>query len=283
MNYSATLLRLTKAVLLVATLLGYCASLPAVSRPQRPDAMMDNAVDTSQAPKLKQLQEASHGTRTHQFPANSIDSLERDMREATTAEAMAETTPSVVTTSGDASSRSSTESTTTTAQPDSHESSATQTARTERSPSPREHFKELMRHYYTDPHTGGLEELSSFISLSEMYRLGPLATDPRADNPPPLSFIENNEQQCQRMVDHLNTNQQSADYCHWTYTCNYNANRFPSMIINATECTAVQGAECIQRINEMQTFSRTFVGTESTWRKDAIPASVVYAYTCRRK
>ena len=279
MNYSATLLRLTKAVLLVATLLGYCASLPAVSRPQRPDAIMDGAVDTSRAPKLKQLQEASHGTRTHQFPANSIDSLERDMREATTAEAMAETTPSVVTTSGDESSQSSTESTTTTAQPESDESSATLTAKRAAA---REHFIQIMRQYYTHPHTGGLEELSAFISLSEMYTLGPLATDPRVDNPPSDSIIENNIERCQEMVDKLNTNRQSGDYCHWTYTCNYNANRFPSMIINATECTTEHGALCIQRINEMQTFSRTFVGIVPTWRKDDIPASVVYGYTCRR-
>ena len=272
MNYSATLLRLTKAVLLVATLLGYCASLPALSRPQRPDAIMDGAMDTSRAPKLKQLQEASHGTRTHQFPANSIDSLERDMREATTAEAMmAETTPSVVTTSGDESSQSST---TTAAQPESDESSATET--------PREHFIRIMKEYYAQPHTGGLEELSAFVSLSEMYTLGPLATDPRVDNPPPLSIIQKNRERCQEMVDDLNTNRQSDDYCHWTYTCNYNANRFPSMIINATECTAEHGAECIQRINEMQTFSRTFAGIVSTWRKDDIPASVVYGYTCRR-
>ena len=96
MNYSTTLLRLTKAVLLVTTLLGYCASLPAVSWLQRPDAMMDGAMDTSRAPKLKQLQKVSHGTRTHQFPANSTDSLERDMCKAT-----AETTPNIVTTSGD--------------------------------------------------------------------------------------------------------------------------------------------------------------------------------------
>lgn len=266
------LLRLIKAVLLVATLLGYCASLPALSRPQRPDAIMDGAMDTSRAPKLKQLQEASHGTRTHQFPANS---LERDMREATTAEAMmAETTPSVVTTSGDESSQSSTESTTTTAQPESDEPSATET--------PREHFIRIMRDYYARPNTGGLEELSAFISLSEMYTLGPLATDDRVDNPPPESVIEKNEERCQEMVDRLNTNPQSGDYCHWTYTCNYDANRFPSMIVNATECTAVQGAECIQRINMMQTFSRTFAGVVSTWRKDDIPASVVYGYTCRR-
>ncbi len=287
MNYSATLLRLTKAVLLVATLLGYCASLPVVSRPQRPEAMMDSAMDTSKAPKLKQLQEASHGTRAHEFPANSIDSLERDMREATTAEAMAETTPSMVqATSGDRSPRSSTESTestTTTAQPDSDESSSTQTARTERSPSPRDQIKQLMRHYYTNPLTGGREELSSFISLSDMYRLGPLATDHRVDNPPPQSIIQTSKDRCNRMVERLNTNRQNADYCHWTYTCNYNANRFPSMIVNATQCTAVEGAKCVQRISEMQTFSRTFVGIESTWRKDDIPASVVYAYTCRRK
>jgi hypothetical protein len=289
MNYSATLLRLTKAVLLVATLLGYCASLPVVSRPQRPAAMMDSAMDTSKAPKLKQLQEASHGSRAHEFPANSIDSLERDMREATTAEAMAETTPSMVqATSGDGSPRSSTESTestTTTAQPDSDESSSTQTARTERSPleSPRDQIKKLMRHYYTDRHAGGLEELSSFFSLSEMYRLGPLATDNRVDNPPPPAIVEDSQLRCQRMVDRLNTNRQNADYCHWTYTCNYNANRFPSMIVNATQCTAVEDAECVQRISRMQTFSRTFVGVESTWRKDDIPASVVYAYTCRRK
>jgi hypothetical protein len=237
MNYSATLLRLTKAVLLVATLLGYCASLPVVSRAQRPAAMMDSAMDTSKAPKLKQLQEASHGTRAHEFPANSIDSLERNMREATTAEPM----------------------------------------------SPRDQIIQLMRHYYTNPLTGGREELSSFISLSDMYRLGPLATDHRVDNPPSQSIIETGQDRCQRMVNRLNTNRQNADYCHWTYTCNYNANRFPTSIVNATQCTAVEGADCVQRISEMQTFSRTFVGIESTWRKDDIPASVVYAYTCRRK
>ena len=153
----------------------------------------------------------------------------------------------------------------------------------ESAPSSRDHFIQILRHYYTHPHTGGLEELASFFSISEMYQLGPLATNPRADDPPSLSFNETNQEQCQEMADRLNTNRQSADYCHWTYTCNYNANRFPSMIINATECTAVGGAICIQRVTEMQTFTRTFVGFEGTWRKDDIPATIVYAYTCRRQ
>ena len=153
---------------------------------------------------------------------------------------------------------------------------------TKRALSPRDNFRQLLREYYTHPHTGGLKELASFFSISEMYRRGPLATDPQYDNPPSLPFIETNKQRCQRMVEHLNTNRQSGDYCHWTYTCNYNANRFPSMIINATECTAVEGAICIQRLTEMQTFTRTFVGIKVTWRMDDEPATVVYAYTCRR-
>ena len=172
-----------------------------------------------------------------------------------------------------------------TVQPDelSTQSATTETTSiTERAPSPRDHFIQILRDYYTDPGTG-LEELASFFSIAEMYQLGPLATDPRADNPPPLSIIERNRERCQEMVDRLNTNRNSTDYCHWTYTCNYNANRFPSMIINATECTAVEGAICIQRVNQMQTFSRTFVGNEGTWRKDDIPATIVYAYTCRRQ
>ena len=168
-----------------------------------------------------------------------------------------------------------------TVRPPSDEAS-TQSATTETAPSSRDHFIQLLRNYYTNPHSAGLEELASFFSITEMYRLGPLATDPRVDLPPPLSIIDSNLQQCQRMVDHLNTNRQSADYCHWTYTCNYNANRFPSMIINATECTAVEGAICIQRITKMQTFTRTFIGFEGTWRKDGVPATIVYAYTCRR-
>ena len=141
----------------------------------------------------------------------------------------------------------------------------------ERAPSSRD---QLLKDYYTNPHTGGSEELASFFSISEMYRLGP----PRWSG-----IIEHNRKRCQEMVDRLNTNRQSGDYCHWTYTCNYNANRFPSMIINATECTAVEGAICIQRVNQMQTFSRTFVDIAVTWRKDDIPASVVYAYTCRMR
>ena len=218
MNYSMTLTvdNITKAILLVAILLGHCISLSSAS----------------------QVQIRFRAQVTVQPPSD----------EASTQSATTETT-----------------------------------SITERAPSSRDHFKQLLRHYYTDPHTGGVEELASFFSISEMYRLGPLATDPRADNPPPLSFIENNEQQCQRMVDRLNTNQQSADYCHWRYTCNYNANRFPTMIINATECTAVQGAECIKRETMMQTFTRSFVGTEGTWRKDDEPVNVVYAYTCRRR
>ena len=282
MIYStATLLRLTKAVLLVATLLGYCASLPAVSRP-RPSMMMD--METSKAPKLKQLQEASQSTatRTHQFPANSIDSLERDMREAettTTAEVMAETTPSVA--SGDGS--SDTDSTTAPAQNGESDSTSTQTARTERSPSSRDQFKEIVRTYYTTPHTGGTEELASFFSISEMYRVGPLATDSRVDNPPSTSFIDNSRNLCLRMVDRLNTQRSTSDFCHWTYTCNYNENRFPSMIVNATQCTAAHGAKCVQRVTEVQTFTRTFVGNEPTWRRDDELASVVYAYTCRQR
>ena len=53
------------------------------------------------------------------------------------------------------------------------------TSITERAPSPRDHFIQLLRDYYTHPYTGGSEELASFFSISEMYRLGPLATDPR--------------------------------------------------------------------------------------------------------
>ena len=299
MNYTTTLLRLTKALFLVATLIGYSASLPIASRPPKPSSSsainnMDSAMETSKAPKLKQLQEASHaatGTRTHEFPANSIDSLERDMREAettTTAEVMAETTPSGVeeaVASGDATSDG-VESTTAPTQPDSSESpemdgTSTQTARTERSPSPRDHFKQLMRTYYTNP-TGGLQELSTFFSLSEMYRLGPLATDSRVDNPPSHDYVVNSRKLCQRMVDRLNTRQSSTDICHWTYSCNYNANRFPSMIVNATQCTPAQGARCVQRVAEMQTFTRTFNGIEPTWTRDDELASVVYAYTCRR-
>ena len=164
------------------------------------------------------------------------------------------------------------------------QSATTETAATsitESAPSPRDHFIQILREYYTHPHTGGLEELASFFSISEMYRLGPLAKDPRVDLPPSLPFIEINQEQCQEMADRLNTNRQSGDYCHWTYTCNYNANRFPSMIINATECTAVGGTTCIKRTTEMQTFTRSFVGIKGTWRKDDEPASVVYAYTCR--
>ena len=167
-----------------------------------------------------------------------------------------------------------------TVRPDELSTQSATTSITERAPSSRDHFIQLLRDYYTNPHTGGLET-ASFFNIAEMYRLGPLATDPRVNLPPPLSFIESSQQQCQRVVEQLNTNRQSGDYCHWTYTCNYNANRFPSMIINATECTAVQGATCIKRTTEMQTFTRTFVGLEGTWRMDNVPASVVYAYTCR--
>ena len=155
----------------------------------------------------------------------------------------------------------------------------------ESSLSPRDHFKQIMRTYYTTPHTGSAEELASFFSISEMYRLGPLNTDPRVDYPPSILLTENSWELCHRMADRLNTQQSDTDYCHWTYTCNYNANRFPSMIINATECTVAAGvnAKCVARKSTMQTFTRTFVGVEATWRRDNELACVVYAYTCRRQ
>ena len=280
MNYSTTLLRLTKVVLLAATLLGYCVSLPVVSRPA---AMAAGLSETSKAPKLKQLQETSQAaTRTHHFPANSIDSLDRDMREAettTTAEVMAETTPGMA--SG---SESGLETTTGPAQ---DEVESTQTApRTERSPqSPRDNFKNILRsYYYTNPQSRGREELTSFFSLSEMYRLGPLSTNPDVDLPPPQPVVERIETQCQRMAGNLNTTPNDNDYCHWTYTCNFNPNRFPSMIINATECTPKHGAMCVQRVTKIQTFTRTFSnGIDPTWTQDDELVSVVYAYTCRTR
>ena len=248
MNHSMTLLRLTKAVLLVPTLLGYCASLPAVSRPK--SAMMDGAaVDTSKTPKLKQLQETSHGTATrmHEFPANLIDLLEPDMHEAettTTAEVMAETTQSMA--SGDECMASGDE-------------SSSSGAMEEESTTASTHSDGQWRHSVT---TGplqnayawvlhkpaGILELTCFLSISEMYRLGPLATDPRVDNPPSTLLIENSRDLCDSMANSLNTRQTDTDYCHWTYTCNYNANRFPLTIINATECTAAEGvkAKCVQ-------------------------------------
>lgn len=120
-----------------------------------------------------------------------------------------------------------------------------------------------------------------------MYRLGPLTTDPRVDNPPSTLLIENNRDLCDSMANSLNTRQTDTDYCHWTYTCNYNAKRFPSMIIKATECTVAEGvkAKCVQRVTRMQTFTRTFAdgGIEATWTRDNELAIVVYAYTCRRR
>ena len=216
MNYSTTLLRLTKAVFLVATLLRSCTRLSAVSQVQQVRIRAQIVWPT--------------GTNVTTAPAQDGE-LEG----------------------------------------------------TESSPSPRDHFKQIMRTYYTAPHTGGTEELASFFSVAEMYRLGPLATDPGVDNPPSVTFIDISQDLCQRMVDRLNTQQSTSDFCHWIYTCNYNENRFPSMIINATHCTAANGARCIQRVTNMQTFIRTFVGIEPTWRRDEELTSVTYAYTCRMR
>lgn len=177
----------------------------------------------------------------------------RDAETKTTAEVMAETTP------GTASGSESGVETTTPAQ---DEVESTQTARTERSPSPRDQFKEMLRrYYYTEPQLHGREELASFFSLSEIYRLGPLSTNPNVDHPPPTNLIDNTKALCQRMAGNLNTASNIHDYCHWTYECNFNENRFPSMIINATECTARDGAQCVQRVTKMQTFTRTCTHT----------------------
>ena len=234
-NSSKTLLRLTRFVLLVATLLGYCFSLSAASQ-----------VGTC-------------------FPPNMTNSLERDMRAAETRVRFKVGV------------RVNSRTVTTLPQDD----ITVQT--TERSPLPRDHFKQLLRsYYYTNPQSRGREELASFFSLSELYRIGPLSTNPDVDLPPPISVIERTEALCQRMVENLNTTPNPNDYCHWTYTCNVNTNRFPSLIINATECTARQGAKCVQRVTKMQTFTRTFSNDfEATWTMDEEAVSVIYAYTCR--
>ena len=117
--------------------------------------------------------------------------------------------------------------------------------------------------------------------MSEMYRLGPLSENPEVDLPPTIPQNDSGEHLCRNLENKLNTVKQPNDLCHWTYTCDFNSNRFPSMIISANECTTTGGASCIQRFQRVKTFVRTFNSNqEPTWQNGE-SVSVVYGYTCR--
>ena len=123
----------------------------------------------------------------------------------------------------------------------------------------------------------------SFFLFFDLYkpRTGPLShfTEQR----PSTIDSEIARQQCTVIVQSLNTKRQEDDLCHWTYTCNFDLNRFPTTIINATTCTAAPGAACIQRIHSMTTFSRTFdEHNVPRWIKDNTKVDVHIGYTCRR-
>ena len=245
MNYSS-LLRLAKFALLAATLLSYCSSLPAMHLHRHNSTMIMDGSST-----MMDMHDDETTTRAVMMSETSFAATEIS-----------------VTSESAASAGSAVE--------------ETEEPHTERSPSTsRDHLEDILRAHYFGRHSHGSEELSCFFALREFYHLGPLSTNSFVDYEPSLQQISSDRRRCNRMVNKLNPPRHAQDFCHWTYTCNYDPNRFPSMIPNATQCTAAHGARCVQRLIEVTTFSRTFNNGQATWQKNNRPLLAVYGYTCR--
>lgn len=247
-----TVLRLCLATVIICT---GCA-LP-LKRPEQAVLFEESKVD---APLLKQLQETGlSGTRSNQFPANSVDALEprREMRqaEATTTAQNLESSKITPSASGD----------------NGVEQIALQSQR---------QLRDLLKHYYTNPRTGGQDQPGNLLVYFDLFATGPLSDD--GDVIDSLNAINFHRSVCTRVAKKMNTNRNPKDLCHWEYTCDFNNDRFPSSIISATNCTAGSGARCVGRIQDVMTFTRTRRGAQATWT-EAGEIPVVYAYTCRQR
>ena len=93
------------------------------------------------------------------------------------------------------------------------------------------------------------------------------STNPDVDLPPPTLVVERTKAHSQKVVGNLNMTPNVNDYCHWRYTCNFNPNQFPSMIVNAMECTARQGAKCVKRVTKMQELSVMILRQHRQWMR----------------
>ena len=252
---SLTALRLAEILFLTATLICSSTTRPALIRPKQAILSLREG-SKSTAPLLKQLQEASlSGTRSNEFPLNSVSALEsrgREMRQAdatTTAQTM-ETSQSTPATSE-------------------VEQMALQS---------QQQLIELLKDYYFNPRREGMEMPGNFMVYFDLFRTGPLSDD--GDVVRSNIAITYHRNVCKKVARKLNTNRDEKDICHWTYECNFNENRFPPSIINATSCDASEGAKCVQRLQQVMTFTRTFNGAQAEWREAGL-VSVVYGYTCR--
>ena len=218
-------------------------------------------------PILKETQDTTDSEpRSHEFPANSIESLDRDMREAestTTTTAQSATESSAQTAAAGASGEAGQE------EPTGPESAS------------QLELRQLLKDYYYSPDHYGLEKPGNFFMFFDLFRTGPFSDN--GDAIRSSSSINHHKGVCDRAARNLNTDRQSSDLCHWTYTCNFSENRFPTAILNATSCTAGDGAECVQRIQPIMTFTRTYdsIG-QATWARTG-DINIVYGYTCRRR
>ena len=247
----------TMALVAAASLFSIAFSLPLHDR-SKDDF---NGKDTPQ--KLQVPIPSS--TRLPAAKPEPIDSTvtRRELRQAetTTTEQVAETTPSA-TSSGCASGESTRPST----EPQINDN--------------QQELRKLLFDYYYDPESSGTEEAVSFMALSDLFGTGPLS--PLGDYQYSDAAITHRQAICANVADSLRTLKYHDDLCHWNYECNFDINRFPSSIINATSCTAEEGFECVQRVNLEMTFRRTFDDNNvATWTKDR-KVAVVYGYTCRR-
>ena len=224
----------------------------AVSRPlQRMNMKEEKQMTKPQIPDL----------RSHEFTDNPIETTvtRREMRQAdtTTSAAADEATPSEGTASSGCG-----ESTT----------AATDTVK-------QKQLLDLLSGYYYNLTSSGRETAISFMALYDLFRTGPLSKF--GDTQLPNIAISRHRDLCVNVANGLRTDKLPNDRCHWTYDCNFDANRFPSSIINATSCYAEPGSQCIQRVNKEMTFRRTFdENGVATWSR-AGEVSVVYGYTCR--
>lgn len=244
--------KVTKILLLTATLICCCATLPLSRSSMR-------YVPGSKAPTLKQLETSqSSSTRTNEFPANSVQSLEREMRQV---DAATTTTAEVMESSS------------------SHSSSASGEAESMGSGSRQTLEQALLAHYY-NPSSGGMDEVTNFFMLFDLYRprIGPFATtNEQYTQPDEDQAIR----QCNSIKGALNTNKDDNDLCHWRFECTYDLNRFPSIIVNATDCEAATDAECIARPHKLTIFTRTFVNNVAHWIKESNKINIVTGFTCR--
>lgn len=267
-------LRTLNVLFLAATLICSCATLP-LSRTSSNLLSLDSMLD-EKAPTLKQVQEttrsSSSNSRTNEFPVNAIDSLERDMRQADST-----TRPTAHSTAASPEVASLQTTTVTANSEQDHQEDVEPSGEDSES---QLQLRELLRNYYFNPRMG-IEKPGNFFVYFDLFRTGPLSPDGDVDR---SSYaISKHRGICERIADRLNTNRLTSDICHWQYSCDFNENRFPSSVINASSCFAAPGYQCVQRTQPIMTFTRTFDSNRhATWTKTG-DITIVYGYTCRRQ